>query len=83
MQYILIITGHPGHQRLKEEYHNLVLSTLTKMISDRSSQLNTTKEDSKKVTICFPSDQLKNRLVDSRKKRKKKLPFVGKIFAIP
>ena len=36
-----------NHQ-LKEEYYNLVLSALTRTISDRSSQLKSTKEDTKK-----------------------------------
>ena len=38
----------PGNQRLKEEYYNSVLSTVMRMISDKSSQLKSTKEDSKK-----------------------------------
>ena len=35
----------PRNQRLKEEHYNLVLSTPERIISDRSSQLKSTKED--------------------------------------
>ena len=52
MQYIVIKSmsplNIPRNQRLKEEYYNPVLSIVTGMISDKSSQLKSTKEDSKK-----------------------------------
>ena len=41
-------------QGLKEEYYNLVLSTLTRTISNKGRKpTKPTKEDSKKMTICL------------------------------
>ena len=42
------------NQPLKKEHYNLILSSLTRIISDWSSHLKSTKEDSKNETVRLP-----------------------------